>query len=205
MAVPESGPLTRPLETDQGIVWLGLCAVPKRLRDLSRFVGSLSEEERDVAASIAFAPKAAEYLVSRSLARDVAGRVLQLDPRDVPLHAPRGSAPSISSDASLSLSHSNGMVAVAVSTSMRVAVDIESEGAHLIGLCGRFVPQAEAVTSTADASRRWVIWEAQRKLGEAARVELCLRIKMKDERAFAVGVVGAEGTAVHPDGAGLGR
>lgn len=196
--MPRFEALIEPLEIDRGVTWLGLCAVPRRPFRAARFAAYLSDDERAVASSISFQPKADEYLVSRWLARAVAGRILDLEPRQVPLSAPRGCAPSIGADAWLSMSHSNGMV-LAASSERRVAVDVESEGEHLIRLCERFVRPA-AEYSIEDATRRWVAWEAQRKLGEAVHLMSYRRARTPDGTTFGAVVALGRWSASVPRG-----
>ena len=175
-----------PIEVAGGVVWLGVCAVAPRAAEDERFASSRSNEEEAVAASISFRRGADEYVVSRWLAREVAGRLLGLEPGDVPLRAPRGAAPKLEASASVSLSHSNGLVVAAATRMGRVAVDVESEGPHLLATCRRFVPTPEPVVSVPEAAIAWVRWEAARKLGGPADRDLCRRFESRDGGRFAL-------------------
>jgi 4'-phosphopantetheinyl transferase len=96
-------------------------------RTLTGAANMLGPEEMRRAARMRSAAARSEFMAARSLLRVLLGRVLETDPRTVPLQLSAQGKPYVAAalPVEFNLSHSRGLVVVAIGLGMPIGVDVE--------------------------------------------------------------------------------
>jgi 4'-phosphopantetheinyl transferase len=124
----------------------------------SRFAAMLSSEEHRRADRLHFAVDRRRYIVRRGRLRELLGRRLDCDPRDVPITCNAFGKPRVEgSDVNFNLSHSRGVALVALTLGAEIGCDIEWQNSRveIVKVAESFFSRCEvdALRSLPDSER----------------------------------------------------